>query len=263
MALISAVISLAGVSGFGQGMFGGLQRNYGNEQLAKLFGPTEAFTAVADVSIQDRRHSSPVQMEMMYAFLKGKLRTEMDMAKMKGTEMPPEAMAQMKQMGMDRTITIYNSNTRAMWLVYPGLKACCEIVPPGARAVTNEAPKMEVTKLGKDTIDGHPCEKNKITIFDKNGVQHEIMAWQAIDMNQFPIKTEMTENGGAITTHFRDIKLSAPDASLFEPPSDFKRYGSMQELMMNSMQQMMQGMPSQHPMPSRGGMPPHAGGQNE
>jgi len=33
----------------------------------------------------------------------------------------------------------------------------------------------------------------------------------------------MESDGGTITTHFRDIKLSAPDASLFQPPADFTR----------------------------------------
>jgi hypothetical protein len=46
---------------------------------------------------------------------------------------------------------------------------------------------------------------------------------------------------------FHDVKLAKPDASLFEPPSDCKKYDSMQSMMM---QRAMQGM---HPGQ---GMPP-------
>jgi hypothetical protein len=244
---------------FGQRMFGGGPRNYGSEQLAKIFGQTDAFTAVAETTIQDKKHGTPIQMEVAYAFLKGKLRTEMDLSKMKGPDMPADASEQMKQMGMDKTVNIYNTATRTMYLMYPGLKAYCEMTPPNTAGVTNEPPKFEITNLGKETIDGHACEKNKITVLDKDGASHDIIAWQATDLNKFPIKTEMTESGSTITTHFRAIELSAPAASLFEPPANFKRYGSIQEMMMSSMQQMMQGMPSHGQMPHRGGMPPQGG----
>jgi len=48
--------------------------------------------------------------------------------------------------------------------------------------------------------------------------------------------------------------MTAPDASLFDPPSDFKAYGSMQEMLMANMQRM---------MPPRGGTPPQGGGNNQ
>jgi hypothetical protein len=178
------------------------------------------------------------------------MRTEMDMASMKGTKMPPEAVAHMKQMGLDRNVTIYRGDKKLLYMLYPGLKAYCEINPQQFQQPEKseqKAPKTEVTKLGQETLDGHPCTKSKITITGDDGVQHEILAWQANDLHEFPIKTEMQAEGATVTMHFRDVKLSAPDASLFEPPGDYKHYGSMQEMMMNSMQHMMpQGMP---PMP--------------
>ena len=88
-------------------------------------------------------------------------------------------------------------------------------------------------------MDGHPCVENKITFTADDGTQHEMLAWQATDLNNFPIKTEMQASGATITTHFTNVKLSAPDASLFNPPSDFTKYGSIQEMMMGNMQRMM------------------------
>ena len=82
--------------------------------------------------------------------------------------------------------------------------------------------------------------------------------WKASDLKDFPIQTEMQSGGATITTHLRDIKLSAPDASLFDPPSDFKAYSSMQEMMMANMQRMMP--PSG--MPPGGAVPPQGGGNN-
>lgn len=245
----TALACVAATTVLGQRMFSG-PRDYGSQVLAKVFGKNDAFSAIAEMTIVEKQDKPPMQMEMTYAFLKGDLRTEMDMASMKGTSMPPDAVAQMKQMGMDRNISIFLGGKKLMYLIYPGLKAYCEMSQPASTpSETNEhkQAKIDITEIGKETVDGHPCVKNKITVTSDDGTQHEVIAWQATDMKDFPIKTEMTTAGATITTHFRDIKLSPPAASLFAPPADFTRYSSMQEMMMSSMQQF---------MPPAGGAPP-------
>src|SRR5258705_13866397 len=116
-------------------------------------------------------------MATAYAVVKGNVRTEMDMSTMKGVKMPPEAVAQMKQMGMDRTISIYRGDKKLLYLVYPGLKGYCEINPAAAQATDKteqKEPKIEIAPIGKETVDGHPCVKNKITITSDDGKQHEV-----------------------------------------------------------------------------------------
>jgi hypothetical protein len=253
-ALIVAAACLTTPVVFGQRMFGGGIRDFGNGQMAKIFGKNQAFTATGEVMITDKSRPAPLQMESAYAVLNGNVRTETDMSSMKGMNMPPQAVAQMKQMGMDRTISIYRGDKKLMYLVYPGLKAYCEINPAEMKPADKTEPKeptVESTVIGKDTVDGHPCVKNKVTITTDDGKQHEIIVWKASDLKDFPIQTEMQNGGATITTHFRDIKMSAPDASLFDPPTDYKVYGSMQEMMMANMQRM---------MPPQGGMAPGGGG---
>jgi hypothetical protein len=237
---VAAILATPAV--FGQRMVGAGQGDYGASQMAKIFGKNQAFTATAEMSVVDKKRGDPMQMEMSYAFLNGNLRTEMDMTSMKGGHMSPQAAAQMKQMGMDRTISIHRHDKRVMYLVYPGLKSYCEVaVTQTADKAPAKEPKIEITKLGADTVDGHPCVKNKITMTMDDGTQHEVLAWQATDLSDFPIKTEMQTDNGTITTHFRDIKLTAPDAGIFEAPADYQRYDSAQEMMMGSMQRMMGG----------------------
>lgn len=249
--VMTVMAFLAAPTGFAQRMFGAGPRDIGSADLAKIFGNNQAFTATANISIANAQHDTATEMEASFAFLKGNVRTDIDMTNMKGTKMPPQAVAQMKQMGMDRTVSIYRGDKKVVYLVYPGLKSYTEITPPAPSADKPEpkAPKIDVTQVGKDTVDGHPCVENKITFTADDGSQHEMLAWQATDLNNFPIKTEMQKGGSTITTHFSNIKLSAPDASLFDPPSDFTKYGSIQEMMMGNMQ---------HMMPPGAG--PHGGG---
>jgi hypothetical protein len=253
-AVMTATACVVALTAFGQRMSGSGPRDYGTAEMCKIFGKNQAFTATAEMSVTDPQRPQPIQMETSYAFLKGNVRMEMDMASTKGAGMSPQAVAQMKQMGMDRTVNIYRGDKKLMYLVYPGLKSYCAITPSGLQPSKSEQkqPKIENWPLGKETVDGHPCVKNKITVTADDGSQHEITAWQATDLNDFPIKTEMQAGNATVSTHFRDIKLSAPDASLFNPPSDYKSYASMQELMMANMA---------HMMPPGGGMPPRGGGQ--
>jgi len=93
-------------------------------------------------------------------------------------------------------------------------------------------------------------------ITDGEKSQFEATVWNATDLKNFPVKIQHTPPQGQETTMvFRDIKLSKPDAKLFEPPSDFKKYAGVQELMQQEMMKRM-GMPGGAP----GGMaaPPAA-----
>jgi hypothetical protein len=77
-------------------------------------------------------------------------------------------------------------------------------------------------------------------ITQDDGKKLETTQWQATDLKDFPVKSEMTtDEGMVVTTLFKNINQSKPDASLFDPPADFKRYDTIQELMTANMQRMM------------------------
>ncbi len=217
-------------------MFGGPGRGPG-AGLAEIFGKDKSFSAIAHTTVKGS-DGNETQMEMSYAVLEGKVRMEMDMTKMQGGRMPPQAVAQMRAMGMDKTVTIVLPEKHTGYLVYPGLKAYCEL-PMGAGSsatVSDKPPKVDRTEIGKETIDGHPCVKYKVVVTPENGVPMNMLVWQATDLNNYPIQIQVeAENGMVATTRFQNINQSKPAASLFEPPSDYKRYGSVQELMMSKM----------------------------
>lgn len=250
-----ATVAVLGVASttFGQGMFGARTKDPG-EQLGKIFGKNTAFTANAHVTMKAPSGKEMPAMEFQYAMLDGKVRTEMDMTKMHSANMPPDAMASMKQMGMDRTVHIFLPDKKIAYMIYPSMKAYCEMNPAQTTGQKEgKEPKIETTDLGKETIDGHPCVKSKVVVTSEDGHKFESLVWKATDLKDFPIQTQMTtEDGTTVTTKFADINQSKPSASMFEPPSDFKRYASVQELMMSNMQRMM----------PPGGMPPR-GGDNE
>jgi hypothetical protein len=237
--LVSLISAAPSASVLAQGMMGGGAPKDPSKGLAGVFGKKLAFTAQAKGTVKETPTSNAQTLEFGYALLDGRSRVEMDMTKMMGGGSNDD-IEMMKQMGMDRMVILNQPDKKATWMIYPGLKAYCAI-PSAEEEAADEKAKVERTELGKETVDGHPCVKWKVTTTKENGETSELVMWTATDLNDFPIQCEVpTAKGGTSTTLFQDIKTSKPAASLFEAPADYKRYGSMQELMMSSMQRMMQ-----------------------
>ncbi len=142
----------------------------------------------------------------------------MDMAQIKGGNLPPNAAEHMKQMGMDKMVMISRPDKKIAYMVYPNLEAYTEIVMQNPEAATPASDfKLETTELGKETVDGHPCVKNKAVVSDSKGNKHESTVWNATDLKNFPVKIETAEQGQKATMLFKDVKLAKQEASLFDP----------------------------------------------
>ncbi|HVY71242.1 MAG TPA: DUF4412 domain-containing protein [Verrucomicrobiae bacterium] len=218
----------------GGGPFGGGMAPGVDQGFTKYFGDNNAFSAKAECTM-DGPEGTPVVMVMNMTMLDGKTRMEMDMTQMRGTKMPPTAIASMKQMGMDRTIMITLPEKKTSYMIYPSLQAYVEN-PMRTDTENPEAgkkPKIEKTSLGKESIDGHPCDKNKVVITMENGKTHEAIVWNAPDLKDFPLQMQMSEAGRNMTMKFKDVSLDKPDAKLFEPPADATKYDSQMQLMQN------------------------------
>ncbi len=215
-----------------------------NPDFAKLFGSATEASATAQFDIKDSR-GEDVQMSMLMNILDGKTRMDMDLTQIKSGKMPPNAAAQMKRMGMDKMAFVSQPDKGSTLMIYPSMHAYAQMSfgaagTGGAQGQEGSGKgKVDKVSLGKETIDGHPCDKNKVTFTSSQGDQHEATVWNATDLKDFPIKIHMTEKGSDITITYHDIKLEKPDAALFEAPADFTKYDSMQTLMQTEMMKRM------------------------
>jgi hypothetical protein len=203
--------------------------------LVKLFGDNAAFTASVRVEADGASIGQAMTMDSTMSLLDGMTRFDMDMSKMHGPNIPPQAVEQMKQLGLDKVVTVSVPDKKVARLIYPTIKAYAETPISESDAAKAADFKMEVKESGSETVEGHDCVKNKVVVTGTDGVAHESTVWNAKDLNNFPVKIQMTEHGTQMTMTFKDVKLQKPDASLFNPPSDFKKYDSMMSLMMSRM----------------------------
>jgi hypothetical protein len=217
---------------------------------AQLFGQNTSFSATMEMQIAGEQ---AVSVPGKLSFDQGKSRFEMDMTQIKSDKMPPGAAAQMKTMGMDKIVNISRPDKKVTYIVYPGMQAYVEnpLQDTSAGAPASDF-KVDLTELGRETVDGHDCVKNKAVVTDKEGNKHESTIWNASDLKKFPVKIEQTEQGTAVTMLFKDVKLDKPDAGLFDPPSGFTKYDSMQSMMQQQMMKRLGGQGGFPPRPPQG-----------
>jgi hypothetical protein len=209
-----------------------------NAQMLQMFGDIKAFTANAEARILDKEQKEVSSMPMTMSLRDGKLRSEMDVSQVKGAAIPPEAAAMMKQAGMDKMVTLIRPDKKATLISYPGLQSYAE-VPFSEDEAAEE--KVESTEVGKEPIDGHPCTKTKFTSTDSKGKTHEAFVWQATDLKKFPLQMQMAQRSQTLIVKFQPPKFEQPDAALFDVPSSYTKYPSVQALMQAAMMKMFSG----------------------
>jgi hypothetical protein len=210
--------------------------------LTKLFGDVNAFTAKAQVQVLDTSEKEIASMPMDFSLLDKKIRVEIDMTQAKNSSMPPGAAASLKQMGMAQVISLVRPDKKLVYVIYPDQKVMMTMPLPeeDAEAAGKNA-KTARTPLGKETIDGHPCVKNKVVITPDKGPAVEATTWNATDLKDFPVQIQTKEQENTSFVRFKQVQFKKPDADLFEPPNGYTQYSDPQELMQGVMKKVMDG----------------------
>jgi hypothetical protein len=203
--------------------------------LGKFLSKDAEFTALAKVVAVGKSARDNQTMVMRFAVSGRKMRNEMDLTKM--GNIPAGDVEGMKQMGMDQMVILALPEKAATYMLFPKLKSYCDMPTPKKG---NAEGKLEKAELGSDTVEKHACKKSKLTFTDKDGGTAEAIVWEATELKNFPIQYQTVEDGQTTTTTFSDIKMDKPDASLFDLPESYKKYGNMQEMLMGNMQRLLQ-----------------------
>ena len=195
-----------------------------NAAFVKLFGSVGAFTAKAETLVLDQSQHQLVRMPMEFASLDGKVRLDIDLTKVQSADFTASTLATIKQAGMDRMVSIFRPDKKLTYLIYPGVQSYQELAQPKAETEAAEKGlKLEKSALGKDTLDGHPCIKNKVSVKSSKESVMEAVVWNATDLKDFPIQIEMKEKDRSVRMHFTDVSFVKPDAKQFEIPAAYGR----------------------------------------
>lgn len=199
--------------------------------LIRLFGTNHAFTALAEVQVLGPDNKERIGTPMNFTRLENRIRVEVDMNRMRNREQP-NALAQVKPLGMDSVVSIIRPEQRTTLITFPKLRAFVKLdMPPGEAEAFSKRAKVERTTVGKEKMEGHACVKQRVVITDDAGKKSEATVWAATDLRDFPVCVATKEKGGTVVIRFRQIQFTRAEAGKFEPPAGYTECADLQVLM--------------------------------
>jgi hypothetical protein len=193
-----------------------------NAAFVKLFGSAGSFSAKVNTRVLDPSQKEVMRMPMDFAVLDNKVRLEINLAQAQGKDFTAATIAALKQAGMDRMISIFRPDEKAKYVIYPGVQSYQIIPMPKDEAETfTKGFKLEKTPLGKETIDGHACVKNKVVVQGDKGPVLEVTTWNAADLKDFPLQIGMRDKENTVLMSFSQVRFASPDAKQFEVPANY------------------------------------------
>ncbi len=154
-----------------------------------------------------------------------KVKMEMDMTQMMAASGAKNA----EQSPMSKMTVLNRGDKKTGYTLYPNVQKYlvhAETGEPG------EKPKIEKTKVGTETIDGHPCDKYKVVITTKDGTTQEGFIWNAKDLGGMTIRSEVENKDFKMTTELKKVVLRSSPASVFEIPQGYTEAKGFAEIMM-------------------------------
>jgi hypothetical protein len=210
-----------------------------NAALTQLFGDVGAFSAKANVQVLGKDQKEKITTPMDFALLDNKLRVEVDTTQIRGPDMPAGAAASMKQFGLDRVVSVIRPDKKATFIIFPGIKSFVNTpMPKEEVAAYQKKPRLNKVALGKETLDGHPCVKNRVLVSNDKGVKSESTVWNATDLKDFPIQIMTKEKDDTIIIRYRQVQFTKPEVKSFDAPAGYKEYADVQDLMQGVMAKM-------------------------
>ncbi len=180
------------------------------------------FKAVMISTTLDKSQGREFSFEMPIAKAGEKFRMEMDYTKMSGAQgMPP---------AMSSVVMIHRGDEKRTYSLYTNKKKY--IVSDETDEGYYAEPDVEKTFVAKETIDGHPTEKYRITITYQGQEKQEGFIWNATDLDGMTIRSEIDNATVKMTSTLTDIVMGTPPADLFEVPEDYTETSNFLEIVM-------------------------------
>lgn len=195
--------------------------------LSEFFSDTRAFTAGVELTLPAKEGGEAMKLPFGVAMADGKMRWELNLANVKSTELPPEAINGIKDMGLDRLFFIYLPG-KPLTLAFPGMKSYVEMPAPKTEGVQQQAAekigRLEKRELGRENVAGQPTVKYAVKVSGDDGTA---TVWQATNLQNLPIKIAITKAQQTYVLQLSNIKLGQPDAAYFAVPAGFAKQADM------------------------------------
>ncbi len=185
------------------------------------------FSALLVSVSTDKSGETISTLQIPFAKSGDKFRMDMDLAAMskRNEGMPP---------ALSKITTIHRGDKRMSYTLYPNAQKYMTHPYTEDANAPYDKPVVEKTKIGSEVIDQHPTDKYKVKITYKDGRIEEGFIWNARDLNNMTIRSEVENKDSRVTTDLKNIILKTPSSALFEIPEGYTEAQGAMELMTNT-----------------------------
>ncbi|MCX5641951.1 MAG: DUF4412 domain-containing protein [Candidatus Omnitrophica bacterium] len=125
------------------------------------------------------------------------------------------------RMEMSKMVVIARMDKKITWMLMPEQNMYMESkLKPGSVPVEKDSAQVEKVLIGKDTVDGKPATKYKMTFTDSKE-KNAVYQW-FLDANGFPVKTAALDDSWS--HEYANIKQGKQPADLFEVPAGYNKF---------------------------------------
>jgi len=120
-------------------------------------------------------------------------------------------------------VSIVRPDKNCSYILYPGVRNYSIVpIPKSETAALSKDLEIQKSPLGRETLDGHTCAKQRVVLKHGDAVVLDAVTWNAEDLKGFPIQIQTKSDGKTSLLRFENIQFSRPEANLFEIPTGYQ-----------------------------------------
>ena len=192
--------------------------------LAKSFERFPSFSARAEVKLSGKADPIPSGASGTIECGAGNLRWDVKLRDINSAQLSESARALLKRANGENLMLLTRPRLAANQLVLSGARAYVEEALPKVKLAVSRA-------VSNESIDGHPCVRERVTVLEEDGRTLEVMLWKATDLKRLPIQLRFTDAGEVIQVRLNNVRFREISARRFQVPVGLTKHENMEDLM--------------------------------
>jgi hypothetical protein len=200
--------------------------------FSKILSDTPEFSADAVVGLFNTNGSMQLKIPISFALTDERMRQEIDVM---GISFPVEWREAMQKAHMDKIVVITQTDSKKVYLAFPGIQAYEEYTIPDAvlYEMTRRVDTANVKKkeYGQEVIENHLCVQETLLVTETNRPGEIAILRCATDLKNFPIRMDILTPTSTTRFAFENVQIKKQDPALFEVPANYMAFTNSADIM--------------------------------
>ena len=193
--------------------------------FSELLAETPDFSASSMVELLNTNGVVQMKLPIKFALTADRMRQEVDVM---GMNLPQALRDTTKQGHLDKIVLITQTDTRKIFLLFPGMEAYVSYPIPdgilGEMTTRGNQVNVQRKEFAEEMVENHPCLQVRLIFYETNRPPEVALLLCAKDLNMFPIRLTLLTPSTTTKFAFEDVLLKRPEPNLFEVPTNYVEF---------------------------------------